>query len=83
MMVKIMYFAWVREKIGASKEVIETNAGTVNELILELNQKGENYKIAFSKLDEIKVALDQDLADFNSSLLGVKEVAFFPPMTGG
>jgi|TARA_B100001059_G_C17758763_1_gene541534 molybdopterin synthase sulfur carrier subunit len=83
MMVKIMYFAWVREKIGASKEVIETNAGTVNELILELSQKGENYKIAFSKLDEIKVALDQDLADFNSSLLGVKEVAFFPPMTGG
>ena len=83
MMVKIMYFAWVREKIGVSKEVIETNAETVNELILELNQKGENYKIAFSKRDQIKVALDQDMADLNSSLLGVKEVAFFPPMTGG
>ena len=83
MMVTVMYFAWVREKIGISKEVIDTNAKTVNELILELNEKGENYKIAFSKMDEIKVALDQDLADFESPLLGVNEVAFFPPMTGG
>jgi molybdopterin synthase sulfur carrier subunit len=83
MMVTVMYFAWVREKIGISKEVIDTNAKTVNELILELNRKGENYKIAFSKMDEIKVALDQDLADFESPLLGVNEVAFFPPMTGG
>ena len=83
MMVTVMYFVWVREKIGISKEVIDTNAKTVNELILELNGKGENYKIAFSKMDEIKVALDQDLADFESPLLGVNEVAFFPPMTGG
>ena len=83
MIVKILYFAWVREKVGLSSEKVQTNARTVDELIIELCEKGENYKVAFANLNEIKVALDQNMADFNSSLLEVKEVAFFPPMTGG
>ena len=83
MIVKILYFAWVREQIGFSSEKVQTNSSTVSELIFELCEKGENYKVAFANLNEIKVALDQNMADFNSSLLEVKEVAFFPPMTGG
>ena len=83
MMLQVLYFAWVREKIGRPSEKIQTNALTVRQLIIELCEKGENYKLAFSNLSEIKVALDQDMADFDSSLSGITEVAFFPPMTGG
>ncbi len=83
MMLQVLYFAWIREKIGFPSEKVQTNAMTVRQLVLELWEKGENYKIAFSNLSEIKVALDQDMADFDSSLSGIKEVAFFPPMTGG
>jgi molybdopterin synthase sulfur carrier subunit len=83
MIVQILYFSWVREKVGKSSEKVPTNASNVSELIIELCKKGENYKLAFSNLCEIKVALDQNMADFDSSLSGIIEVAFFPPMTGG
>lgn len=82
-MVNILYFAWVRERIGIPKESVETNATTVRELVLELRQREERYDIAFSDLDSLRVALDQDLVDFDAPLAGAKEVAFFPPMTGG
>ena len=82
-MVNILYFAWVRERIGIPKESVETNATTVRELVLELCQREERYDIAFSDLDSLRVALDQDLVDFDAPLAGAKEVAFFPPMTGG
>jgi molybdopterin synthase sulfur carrier subunit len=82
-MVNILYFAWVRERIGIPKESVETNAATVRELVFELRQREERYDIAFSDLDSLRVALDQDLVDFDAPLAGAKEVAFFPPMTGG
>mgnify|MGYP001037907902 CR=1 FL=1 len=82
-MVNILYFAWVRERIGIPKESVETNATTVRELVFELRQREERYDIAFSDLDSLRVALDQDLVDFDAPLAGAKEVAFFPPMTGG
>ena len=82
-MVNILYFAWVRERIGIPKESVETNATTVRELVFELRQREERYDIAFSDLDRLRVALDQDLVDFDAPLAGAKEVAFFPPMTGG
>jgi molybdopterin synthase sulfur carrier subunit len=82
-MVNILYFAWVRERIGIPKESVETNATTVRELVFELRQREEHYDIAFSDLDSLRVALDQDLVDFDAPLAGAKEVAFFPPMTGG
>jgi len=82
-MVNILYFAWVRERIGIPKESVETNATTVRELVFELRQREERYEIAFSDLDSLRVALDQDLVDFDAPLAGAKEVAFFPPMTGG
>lgn len=79
----VLYFAWVRERIGLPKERIETSAETVNDLIAELRAREERYEAAFCDLSALRVALDQELSDFDSSLQGVREVAFFPPMTGG
>lgn len=79
----VLYFAWVRERIGIPKERIETKANTVADLIEELRAREERYDVAFSDLSALRVAIDQELSDFDASLNGVREVAFFPPMTGG
>jgi len=80
---QVMYFAWVRERIGLPHEVVETTAATVAELVDELKAKEARYEMAFADLSALRVALDQELSDFGASLDGVREVAFFPPMTGG
>lgn len=80
---KILYFAWVRERIGEPHETLLTRARTVRDLVDELAEKDERYALAFSDLSALRVSLDQKLADFDASLSGVREVAFFPPMTGG
>ena len=82
-MMDVLYFAWVRERIGLPKEKVETGAATVNELVAELTAREERYALAFSDLTAMRVALDQELSDFDAPLEGVREVAFFPPMTGG
>ena len=82
-MMDVVYFAWVRERIGLPKETVETTAVTVMDLVEELRQREERYALAFSDLSALRVALDQELSDFEASLEGVREVAFFPPMTGG
>ncbi|BDY16813.1 molybdopterin converting factor subunit 1 [Sulfitobacter pontiacus] len=79
----ILYFAWVRERIGLPREKVETSARTVLDLVEELRAREERYAVAFSDLSGLRVAVDQELADFEASLEGVREVAFFPPMTGG
>lgn len=79
----VLYFAWVRERIGVPKEQVETSAATVNDLIAELCAREDRYEAAFADLSALRVALDQELSDFDSPLAGVREVAFFPPMTGG
>tara|TARA_R110002111_G_scaffold104072_1_gene161473 strand:+ start:760 stop:1005 length:246 start_codon:yes stop_codon:yes gene_type:complete len=79
----ILYFAWVRERIGVPREEVETEAATVAELVAELRSREERYDLAFSDLSALRVAVDQKLTDFDASLAGVREVAFFPPMTGG
>ena len=82
-MIDVIYFAWVRERIGLPRETVETAAETVSGLIAELAAREERYALAFSDLTSLRVALDQELADFDAPLKGVREVAFFPPMTGG
>lgn len=82
-MINVVYFAWVRERIGVPQEDIETSAKTVMELVVELKSREERYDLAFSDLESLRVALDQELSDFDAPLAGVREVAFFPPMTGG
>jgi molybdopterin synthase sulfur carrier subunit len=79
----VMYFAWVRERIGVPQEDVETEAATVNDLIAELTAREERYAAAFADTSALRVALDQELSDFDASLAGVREGAFFPPMTGG
>ncbi|SPH20027.1 Molybdopterin synthase sulfur carrier subunit [Ascidiaceihabitans donghaensis] len=79
----ILYFAWVRERIGRPRETLDTNAATVAELVEELKSREDRYAAAFSDLSALRVAVNQELTDFDASLEGAREVAFFPPMTGG
>ena len=82
-MIDVLYFAWVSERIGLPRERVETTAATVAALVEELMAREERYALAFSDLASLRVALDQELASFDAPLAGVREVAFFPPMTGG
>ncbi len=79
----VLYFAWVRERVGLPKERVETSAATVADLVAELSAREERYAAAFADLSALRVALDQELSSFDAPLAGVREVAFFPPMTGG
>ncbi|MHA6347120.1 molybdopterin converting factor subunit 1 [Roseivivax sp. CAU 1761] len=79
----VLYFAWVRERIGLPRERVESGASTVSDLVDELVAREERYAAAFADRGALRVALDQELADFDAPLAGVREVAFFPPMTGG
>jgi molybdopterin synthase sulfur carrier subunit len=83
MTLTVLYFAWLRERIGLPRESVETDARTVADLVGELSMREERYALAFSDLRAVRVALDQGLSDFDAPLAGVREVAFFPPMTGG
>ncbi|MEM1363228.1 MAG: molybdopterin converting factor subunit 1 [Pseudomonadota bacterium] len=82
-MIDVLYFAWVRERIGVPREQVETGAATVAELVAELRAREDRYAAAFADLSALRVATDQELTDFDAPLAGVREVAFFPPMTGG
>lgn len=82
-MIEVIYFAWLRERIGVPRESLHTQAVTVADLVAELSAREERYALAFGDLAAVRVALDQELADFDAPLAGVREVAFFPPMTGG
>ena len=79
----VLYFAWVRERIGLPRERIDTDAATVADLVNELRAREDRYAAAFADLTALRVAVDQELTDFDAPLSGVREVAFFPPMTGG
>ena len=83
MKIDVVYFAWVRERIGLPRESLETEAPTVAALVEELRGREERYAAAFADVSALRVAVDQELSEFDASLKGVREVAFFPPMTGG
>ncbi len=80
---KVLYFAWLRERIGTGSEEVETNASTVAELVAELTSREDRYAAAFADMSAVRVAVDQTMTDIDASLTGAAEVAFFPPMTGG
>jgi molybdopterin synthase sulfur carrier subunit len=79
----VLYFAWVRERIGLPRETVDTGAETVLDLVDELRRREGRYDAAFADISALRVAVDQELTDFNASVIGAREVAFFPPMTGG
>jgi len=79
----VLYFAWVRERIGLPRETVSSDAVTVMDLVEELRAREDRYAAAFADVSALRVAVDQELAEFDAPLDGVREVAFFPPMTGG
>lgn len=82
-MIDVLYFAWLRERVGAPRERVETGAATVADLVAELAGRSEGHAAAFADLRAVRVAVDQRLAAMDAPLAGAREVAFFPPMTGG
>ncbi|UHS56184.1 molybdopterin converting factor subunit 1 [Agrobacterium vaccinii] len=84
-MVHIVYFAWVRERIGKSEEDLEIPADvtTAGELIQYLTTRGDEYEAAFAFPDVIRVAVNQEHIDHDESIVGAREIGIFPPMTGG
>jgi sulfur-carrier protein len=85
MSVKLLYFAWVRERIGKPAEEIEPPAGiaTIAELIEWLSRRGEGYAHAFDNPRVIRAAIDRRHVQAETAIAGAREIAFFPPMTGG
>ena len=82
---RVKYFAWVRERIGKAEETIEPPASvrTVEDLIGWLTKRGETYAHAFERPRVIRAAIDHAHVKPETAIAGAREIAFFPPMTGG
>ena len=82
---KVRYFAWVRERVGHAEEEIELppDVTHVAGLIAWLAQRDEGYAAAFAEPDVIRAAIDQEHVEHDAALSDAREIAFFPPMTGG
>ena len=82
---KVRYFAWVRERIGKPEEEIEPPAeiATVADLVGWLRGRGEEYAHAFENPKSIRAAIDRSHVRADTAIGGAREIAFFPPMTGG
>jgi sulfur-carrier protein len=82
---KVVYFAWLRERIQRPEEEIAFPASvtTVREALAYLSGLDENYAYAFEKPEIIRAALDKKHVKPEALIAGAQEIAFFPPMTGG
>lgn len=82
---RLLYFAWLRERIGTGSEEVSPpdSVKTVADLVVWLKTREPRYEAAFEDTTAIRVALDQEQAEFDAPLAGVREVALFPPVTGG
>ena len=85
MSVKLLYFAWVREKTGVGQEQIDVpeDVNTVSDLIAWLKGRGPEYEAAFEKAHVIRTAIDQTHVAHDAPIASAREIAFFPPVTGG
>jgi molybdopterin synthase sulfur carrier subunit len=85
MRLKLLYFAWVRERIGRSEETLDvpSDVATVADLVRHLVGRGPEYAHAFERPDIIRAAIDQRHVKHDAPLAAAGEVAFFPPVTGG
>ena len=83
--VKILYFAWVRERIGKAEEELDVPASvkTVGELAAWLAKRDEGYAAAFANPKVVRAALDKTHVKSDAPIGKAREIAFFPPMTGG
>ncbi len=82
---RLVYFAWVRERIGLTEETVAPPVGTatIADLVRWLKTRGEGYELAFENETVVRAAVDQTHAKPATAIAGAREVAFFPPMTGG
>ena len=80
---EVLWFAWLRERTGRGRDSVETGAATVAALVEELRALSEGHALALSDLRAVRVALDRRLVSLDAPLGDAREVAFFPPMTGG
>ena len=82
---KILYFSWIKDKIGKTHEDIQIkdNIKTIDDLIKLLMNSDKNYEEVFKDTSSIKVSINMETADFKDQINNNDEVAFFPPMTGG
>jgi len=82
---RLLYFAWVKEKTGIAAEDIEMpgNVSTVAELMTWLKTRGPEFAHAFERSEVIRAAIDQSHARPDAKIAGAREIAFFPPVTGG
>jgi len=85
MNVKLLYFAWVREKTGLGEEVVDLpdDVATVTDLVRWLKTRGPEYEAAFERSDVIRTAIDQTHVAHDAAIANAQEIAFFPPVTGG
>ena len=83
--VTLRYFAWVREKTGVSEEQIVLPGGitTVGDLVVWLRSRGPEFEAAFASPGTVRAAIDKVHAKPDANLIGAREIAFFPPVTGG
>ena len=82
---KLLYFAWIRTNLGVSEESVDVPPGIndVTTLLDWLINQGESYRVAFSDLSLIRVAVNQEYVDLDHAITAGDEIAFFPPVTGG
>lgn len=83
MKINVLYFAWLRERIGHAREQVHSDARTPLELIAHLRKQGVQYDLALHDVSALRVSINHVLADFSDPIPDGAEVAFFPPMTGG
>ena len=85
MKTRLVYFAWVRERIGKGEEEIDLpdSVVTVGDLLSHLKTLGDEYEVALEHDRVIRVALDHEHAHHTDTIAGVGEIGIFPPMTGG
>ncbi|ARS26549.1 molybdopterin converting factor subunit 1 [Sphingomonas sp. KC8] len=85
MAIEILYFAWVREAIGADAETVNPPAEvtTIAELVGWLSGRSPGHAAAFADPTRLRAAIDQDFAGFDATIAGAREIALFPPVTGG
>ena len=85
MSTRLLYFAWVKEKTGIAAEDVELPRGvtTIAELMSWLKTRGPEFDHAFARSEVIRAAIDQAHVRHDTAIGGAREIAFFPPVTGG
>lgn len=84
-MINLLYFAWVRERVGVASEEIAmpSDVTTVGDLVAWQRERGEGYAEAFADADVVRIAVNQEHVEPGHPVQNGDEIAFFPPVTGG